>query len=350
MRAVATPIHLRYTRNHSTLSHRDLGNAMRILSGIQPSGRPHLGNYFGALRQYITLQAGNESFYFIASYHALTAVQDPALLRTYTQGVALDFLALGLDPKQAALFAQQDVPEVTELAWILSCVTPMGMLERAVSYKDKIAQGLAPNHGLFAYPVLQAADILIYLSDLVPVGQDQKQHLEMTRDIAGKFNQQFGEVFKVPDPYILDSTAVVPGIDGRKMSKSYGNEIGIFDEGKVLKRKVMSIVTDSAPVEARKDPMISTPFLLLGLLASPEEAAEWEARYRAGGMGYGEVKKRLLELIEEYFAPFRDRRRELEADHDYVRDVLTEGGRRARAVAQQVMHHVREATGLPTTY
>lgn len=323
---------------------------MRILSGIQPSGRPHLGNYFGALRQYITLQEGNEAFYFIASYHALTALQDPALLRDYTLQVAIDFLALGLDPEHAALFTQQDVPEVTELTWILSCVTPMGLLERAVSYKDKIAQGLTPNHGLFAYPVLQAADILIYLSDLVPVGQDQKQHLEITRDIAGKFNQQFGEIFVIPEPYILDSTAVVPGLDGRKMSKSYGNEIGIFEEGRALERKVMSIVTDSTPIEAPKDPATSTPFLLLRLLASPEETAEWEARYRAGGMGYGEIKKRLLQLIDEHFAPFRERRRELEKDPDYVMDVLREGGKRARAVAQGVMHEVREATGLVTTY
>ncbi|MBN1631204.1 MAG: tryptophan--tRNA ligase [Thermoleophilia bacterium] len=323
---------------------------MRVLSGIQPSGRPHLGNYFGALRQYITLQEGNQPFYFIASYHALTAVQDAARLREYTTGVALDFLALGLDPARSALFAQQDVPEVTELTWILSCVTPMGLLERAVSYKDKIAQGLSPNHGLFAYPVPQAADILIYLSELVPVGQDQKQHLEITRDIAGKFNQQFGEVFVMPEPYILDSTAVVPGIDGGKMSKSYDNDIGIFDEGNVLKKKVMSIVTDSAPVEAPKDPSQSTPFLLLSLLASEDETEEWEARYKAGGMGYGEVKKRLLELINDYFGPFRERRRELEKDPDYVTDVLKDGGMRARAVAQQVMDKVREATGLPTTY
>ena len=323
---------------------------MRILSGIQPSGRPHLGNYFGAIRQYISLQSGNEPFYFIASYHALTAVQEPALLREYTLGVALDFLALGLDPVQATLFAQQDVPEVTELAWILSCVTPMGMLERAVSYKDKVAQGITPNHGLFAYPVLQAADILIYLSELVPVGQDQKQHIEMTRDLAGKFNQQFGEVLVVPEPYILDSTAVVPGVDGRKMSKSYGNEVGIFDEGSALKKKVMGIVTDSTPVEEPKDPDTSTPFLLLKLLASPEETAEWDARYKAGGMGYGDVKKRLLVLIDEAFAPYRERRRELEKDPAYVMDVLRDGGKRARAVAQGVMQRVREATGLPTTY
>jgi tryptophanyl-tRNA synthetase len=323
---------------------------MRILSGTQPSGRPHLGNYYGAIRQYISLQTDNDPFYFIASYHALTAVQEPELLRDYTLGVALDFLALGLDPKQATLFAQQDVPEVTELTWILSCVTPMGLLERAVSYKDKIAQGLSPNHGLFAYPVLQAADILIYLSDLVPVGQDQKQHIEMTRDIASKFNQQFGEIFTIPDSYILDETAVVPGIDGRKMSKSYGNEIGIFDEGAVLKKKIMSIVTDSVPVEAPKDPERSTPFLLLRLVASAEETADWEARYKTGGLAYGDVKKRLLELVDSTFAPYRERRHELENDPDYVMDVLTEGGRRARAVAQEVMFRVREATGLPTTY
>lgn len=333
-----------------TISDRDLREDMRILSGIQPSGRPHLGNYYGAIRQYISLQSGNEPFYFIASYHALTAVQNAQRLREYTLGIAMDFLALGLDPKQATLFAQQDVPEVTELTWILSCVTPMGMLERAVSYKDKLAQGISPNHGLFAYPVLQAADILIYLSDLVPVGQDQKQHIEMTRDLAAKFNQQFGQVFTIPEPYILDTTAVVPGIDGRKMSKSYGNEIGIFDEGSELKKKVMSIVTDSTPIEAPKDPHTSTPLILLRLLVSPEEAADWETRYKAGGMGYGEVKKRLLTCIDETFAPFRERRRELEADPEYVMDVLADGGRRARAVAQQVMHRVREVTGLPTTY
>ena len=226
----------------------------------------------------------------------------------------------------------------------------MGLLERAVSYKDKVAQGLAANHGLFAYPVLQAADILIYLSELVPVGQDQKQHLEITRDIAGKFNQQFGEIFVLPEPYILDATAVVPGIDGRKMSKSYGNEIGIFDEGKELKKKVMSVVTDSAPVEAPKDPATSTPFLLLSLFASEDEKKEWQARYQGGGMGYGEVKSRLLQLVDEHFAAFRERRRELAASPDYVLDVLREGGRKARVVAQEVMHRVREATGLPTTY
>lgn len=323
---------------------------MRVLSGTQPSGRLHIGNYFGAIRQYLDLQVENEAFYFIASYHALTTVQDPKELRALTLGVAMDYLALGLDPERAALFTQQDVPAVTELTWILSCVTPVGLLERAVSYKDKVAQGLMANHGLFAYPVLQAADILIYLSNLVPVGQDQKQHIEITRDIAAKFNAQFGEILVIPEPYILEKTAVVPGVDGRKMSKSYGNEIGVFDEDKSLKKKVMSIVTDSAGVENAKDPAESTPYLLLSLMASPDETQEWAERYRKGGMGYGEVKKRLLELLEETFGPYRDRRRELEADPDYVADVLREGGRRARLVANGVMEQVREAVGLPVSY
>ncbi len=323
---------------------------MRILSGIQPSGRLHIGNYFGAMRQHLALQAENEAFYFMASYHALTTVQDPKELRALTIGVATDYLALGLDPKKTVLFTQQDVPEVTELTWMFSCVTPMGLLERATSYKDKVAQGLMANHGLFAYPVLQAADILIYLADLVPVGQDQKQHIEITRDIAQKFNNQFGEIFKIPDAYILEETAVVPGIDGKKMSKSYGNDIGMFEEGKALRKMVMSIVTDSTPVEEPKDPETSTPFLLLKLMASPGELADWEERYRTGGMGYGEVKQRVYELLEETFAPFRERRKELEADPDYVLDVLRDGGLRARAVAHTTMEQVRDAVGLPISY
>jgi tryptophanyl-tRNA synthetase len=323
---------------------------MRILSGIQPSGRLHIGNFFGAMRQHLALQQDNEAYYFIASYHALTTVQDPAQMRQLIRDVATDYLAMGLDPQKTALFRQQDVPQVTELTWILSCVTPMGLLERAVSYKDKIAQGLSPNHGLFAYPVLQAADILIYLSHLVPVGQDQRQHIEMTRDIATKFNNQFGEVFVVPDAYILDSAAVVPGVDGRKMSKSYGNEIGMFEEPRALKKKVMGIVTDSKGVEEPKDPETSTPFLLLRLMAPPEETAEWAERYRRGGVGYGEVKKRVLDLLEETFAPYRERRHELERDPGYVEDVLADGGRRARAVARGVMERVREAVGLDIRY
>jgi tryptophanyl-tRNA synthetase len=323
---------------------------MRVLSGIQPSGRLHIGNYFGAMRHQIALQEEHETMYFIASYHALTTLHDPAQMRAQTLDVALDFLTLGLDPVRTLLFRQQDVPEVTELAWILSCVTPVGLLERAHSYKDKVAQGLSPNHGLFAYPVLMAADILIYLSNWVPVGQDQKQHIEITRDLATKFNNEFGETLVVPDAYIIEETAVVPGIDGRKMSKSYGNEIGIFDEGKTLKKKVMAIVTDSTPVEQPKDPSTSTPYLLLKLVASPEEAAEWEQRYERGGTGYGHVKQRLLELLDTTFAPYRERRRELERDPAYVEDVLAESGRKARALAHQTMQMVREATGLPTSY
>jgi tryptophanyl-tRNA synthetase len=323
---------------------------MRILSGIQPSGRLHIGNYFGAMRQHLQLQAENEAFYFMATYHALTTVKDPDEVRSLTLDVAMDYLALGLDPGRTSLFRQQDVPEVTELSWILSCVTPMGLLERAVSYKDKVAQGLMANHGLFAYPVLQAADILIYRSNVVPVGQDQKQHIEITRDIAAKFNAQYGDVLVIPDAYIIESTAVVPGTDGQKMSKSYGNDIGMFEEGKRLKKKVMGIVTDSSAVEEPKDPETSTPFMLLRLMATPEETDEWAARYRAGGMGYGDVKKRVLELLDETFGPFRERRKALAADPAFVEDVLREGGRRARLVAHQVMEDVREAVGLPISY
>jgi len=322
---------------------------MRVLSGIQPSGRLHIGNYFGAMRHQIALQEEHETMYFIASYHALTTLHEPGEMRALTLDVALDFLTLGLDPARTLLFRQQDVPEVTELAWILSCVTPMGLLERAHSYKDKVSQGLSPNHGLFAYPVLQAADILIYLSNWVPVGQDQKQHIEITRDIATKFNNEFGEILVVPDAYIIEETAVVPGVDGRKMSKSYGNEIGIFEEGTSLKKKVMAIVTDSTPVEEPKDPSASTPYLLLKLVA-PDEAKEWEERYKKGGMGYGQIKRRLFELLEVTFAPYRERRRELERDLDYVEDVLVESGRKARALAHHTMEMVREATGLPIGY
>jgi len=286
----------------------------------------------------------------MASYHALTTVQDPGEMRQNTLDVALDYLTLGLDPTRTLLFRQQDVPEVTELTWIFSCVTPMGLLERAHSYKDKVGRGIMPNVGLFSYPILMAADILIYRSNLVPVGMDQKQHIEITRDIASKFNSRFGDIFPLPDGYILEETAVVPGVDGRKMSKSYGNEIEIFDEGSSLKRRVMSIVTDSTPVEEPKDPETSTPFLLLKLVSSPEEAEYWADRYRAGGMGYGEVKKRLLELLNEFFGPLRDRRRELARDSAYVEDVLRESGRKARSLAHQTMELVREATGFPISY
>lgn len=321
---------------------------MRVLSGIQPSGHLHLGNYFGALRQYLVLQHEQEGFYFLADYHALTSVQDAATLRQWTMDLAMDFLALGLDPEKATIFLQSDVPEVTELAWILSTVTPMGLLERCHAYKDKVAQGLSPNHGLFAYPVLQAADILVYRSHLVPVGQDQKQHIEVTRDIAVKFNNTYGETLTLPEPYILDTTAVVPGIDGEKMSKSYGNTIDLFADEETIRRRFLSIVTDSSRVEDPKDPDRCTVYALFKLFATEEEAAELAAAYRAGGVGYGEVKKRTADKMLDFFAGARRRRRELAADPDYVRDVLREGGKRARAEARHTMEQVRTATGLLT--
>jgi len=319
---------------------------VRVLSGIQPSGRLHIGNYFGAMRQHLQLQAQHDGFYFIADYHALTSNPSPQDLTRHTVDVALDYLALGLDPAKTVFWRQSDVPEVTELTWLLSCVTPMGLLHRCVSYKDKVAQGLAPNHGLFAYPVLQAADILIFKSHLVPVGADQKQHIEVTRDIAQRFNQAYGEVFVIPQDHILESVAVVPGVDGRKMSKSYGNTIEIFESEKTCKAKIMKIVTDSTPVEAPKDPAKCNVFALLRLVAPAEELAQWEGRYRSGGMGYGEAKKRLVELILEYFRPYRQKRDELEQNLDYVRQVLRSGAERARAVAGQTLAEARQAVGL----
>ena len=318
----------------------------RILTGIQPTGTLHLGNYFGAMRPAIALQEEGEAFYFIADYHALTTVQEPDKLRDYNRGVALDFLACGLDPARASFFLQSDVPQVTELAWILSTVTPMGLLERATSYKDKLAHGLAPSHGLFAYPVLMAADILLYDSDVVPVGRDQKQHLEITRDLAVKFNEIYGETFKLPQPRIQENTAFVPGLDGQKMSKSYGNTIEIFADEKVIRKKIMSLVTDSTPVEAPKDPVDSTILALYRLVASPGDVAAMEADFRAGGVGYGEFKKRLFGAVWDFFAPMRRRRDEILAEKGYVDDVLAHGARQARASASHVMQRVRRAVGL----
>ena len=320
---------------------------MRALSGIQPSGKLHLGNYFGAMRQYLELQEqGCECYYFIANYHALTSVTVAAKLRDYTNEIARGYLAVGIDPNHSVFFRHSDVPEVCELAWILSCVTPMGLLQRCVSYKDKVAQGLAPNHGLFAYPVLQAADILIYQSNRVPVGQDQKQHLEVTRDIAIKFNHSYGDILTVPEPYILSEAAVVPGLDGQKMSKSYDNTLELFEPAGAIKKKIMRIVTDSTPVEEPKDPQMCTIFALLKLVVTPEELAAWDQRYRSGGMGYGEAKKDLVQKVNELLEPFRQKFQELERDADYVEDVLVEGGRKARATAQQTMEGVRAATGI----
>jgi tryptophanyl-tRNA synthetase len=318
---------------------------LRVLSGIQPSGRLHIGNFFGAMRQHLQLQAQNEGFYFIADYHALTSGPKPELKQNRLN-VALDYLALGLDPDKTVFWTQSDVPQVTELTWLLSCVTPMGLLQRCVSYKEKIAQGLTATHGLFAYPVLQAADILIFDSQLVPVGADQKQHIEVTRDIAGYFNNTFGETFVMPKDYIIDSVAVVPGLDGRKMSKSYDNTIEIFEPESSVKKKVMRIVTDSTPVESPKDPDKCNVFALLKLVASPEEIAEWDKKYRQGGMGYGEAKKRLVELLLEYFRPYRQKRQELEQNIDYVNKVLKQGAEKAAAIANVTLKRARKACNI----
>ena len=319
---------------------------MRILSGIQPSGKLHIGNFFGAMRQHLQLQAEHSCFYFIADYHALTSNPNPAEIADNTLDVAMDYMALGLDTDKTVFWRQSDVPEVTELTWLLSCITPMGLLQRCTSYKDKVAQGLSPNHGLFAYPVLQAADILIYNSDLVPVGADQKQHIEVTRDIAARFNNTYGEVFIIPKDHIIESVAVVPGIDGQKMSKSYGNTIEIFEPQESIRKKIMKIVTDSTPVEEPKDPDKCNVFALLKLVASPDELTDWENKYRSGGMGYGEAKKRLAELIIELFEPYRDKRAELENNIDHVKEVLADGAGRAKTVAAQTLAAARKAVGL----
>ncbi len=319
---------------------------MRILSGIQPSGVLHIGNYFGMMQPGIALQAEGEAFYFIADYHALTSLRDPKALRENSRRVALDFLACGLDPERAALFRQSDVPQVTELAWILSTVAPMGLLERAHSYKDKVARGMTASVGLFNYPVLMAADILIYDSDIVPVGKDQKQHIEITRDLALKMNETYGEIFKLPEPRIQAATEVVPGIDGQKMSKSYHNNIDIFGDETETRKRVMSVVTDSTPVEAPKDPARSTVFQLYSLCATKNEIAEMRDRFQKGGTGYGDFKKELFEKLWEYFEPMRKRREEILADKSYIDTVLSRGAKRANQVANQVMQRVRGAVGL----
>ncbi len=319
---------------------------MRILSGIQASGVLHIGNYFGMMRPAIALQAQGEAFYFIADYHALTTVRDPKALRKNADRVALDFLACGLDPERATLFRQSDVPQVTELAWILSTVAPMGLLERSHSYKDKLARGLAATVGLFNYPVLMAADILIYDSDVVPVGKDQKQHIEITRDLAVKMNEIFGEIFKLPEARIQAATEVVPGIDGQKMSKSYGNNIDIFGDEKETRKRVMSIVTDSTPVDAPKDPATSIIFKLYSLVASEDEIAQMRDQFLKGGAGYGDFKKLLFEKLWEYFAPMRKRREEILSDKSYIDNVLAQGAKRANEVADQIMQRLRLAVGL----
>jgi tryptophanyl-tRNA synthetase len=319
---------------------------MRVLSGIQPTGRFHWGNYFGAIRQYIALQGNAQSFYFIADWHALTTIRDGAKLRQLRYDAALDLLALGLDPAQATLFFQSDVPEVAELQWLLMTVTPMGLLEKCHAYKDKKAKGLAADAGLFTYPVLMAADILAYDSDVVPVGVDQVQHIEVARDIALRINNFYGEVLVLPNARTLDDSAKVPGTDGEKMSKSYDNTIDCFEEPKKLRKKIMAIKTDSTPVEEPKLPEICSVFTLYKLFATPEQQATLAARYRAGGMGYGEAKQALYDAADAWFAPARARRAELAADLPFVQSVLDDGAARAREKARDVLGRLRRACGL----
>jgi tryptophanyl-tRNA synthetase len=319
---------------------------MRILSGIQPSGTLHLGNYFGMMRPAIELQEKGEAFYFIADYHSMTSLFDAAERRQNSLDVALDFLACGLDPKKSVFFRQSDVPGVTELAWILSSLTPMSLLEKCVAYKEKVAKGIPANHGVFAYPVLMAADILIYDSNVVPVGQDQKQHVEVTRDIAIKFNEGYGETFVIPEPQIRGETAKVPGIDGQKMSKSYGNTVEIFGEEKALRKKVMSIKMDSRPpAEPKPDAGQNLAIQLLTVIDAGA-GREYGEKLRAGGLGYGDLKKKLFEVYWEHFAAARARRAELAANLDYVNGVLKDGAARAQAVAQKVLKRARQASGL----
>ncbi len=319
---------------------------MRVLTGIQPSGIPHLGNYFGAIRSSLALQEKNEPYLFIADLHALTTSSDPQLLRDNVRTLALDWLACGLDPEKTVFFRQSDVPEVTELSWYLANVTPVGLLERAHSYKDKLAKGFAAHAGLFTYPLLMAADILLYQTNLVPVGKDQKQHLEITRDIAIKFNLQYGEVFTIPEELTSDEVAVIPGTDGQKMSKSYDNTIPIFGNAKQIRKTVMNIVTDCKGLEEPKDPAGCNVVTLYRLFATPEEVAEMEAKYRAGNYGYGHAKQALFEKMQAYFAPMQKRRDELAADPGYIDAVLKNGAERARAVASVTLDKARRAVGI----
>ncbi len=319
---------------------------MRVLSGIQPTGRPHWGNYFGAIRQYIDLQDEQESYYFVANLHALTTVREPQLLSGYTLDAAIDLLALGLDPSRATLFVQSEVPEVSELCWLLLTGAPMGLLERCHAYKDKKAKGLTADAGLFTYPVLMAADILAYDADTVPVGDDQLQHVEVCRDLAGSFNHQFGQVFVMPKAKILDASAKVPGTDGEKMSKSYNNTLEIFEDPQAQRKKIMRITTDSRPIEQPKEPQGDHLFQLYSLVATETEREAMAALYRRGGFGYGDVKKSLADAADRYFAAPRARRQELAAHEDRVREILADGAARARKKAAQVLARAKQACGL----
>jgi tryptophanyl-tRNA synthetase len=319
---------------------------MRVLSGIQPTGRFHWGNYFGAIRQYIDLQHGNEAYYFIANLHALTTVRDPKLLQSLTLDAALDLVALGLDPAKAMLFVQSDVPEVSELCWLLMTQAPLPMLENCHAYKDKVSKGLTADTGLFTYPVLMAADILIYDSDVVPVGQDQVQHIEVARDLAGSFNHRYGETFVLPKAKVLEASAKVPGTDGEKMSKSYNNTIEIFEEPKGMRKKIMRIATDSRPMEQPKEPDGDHLFQLYSLFANDAEREEMAALYRRGGFGYGQIKTALADVADRYFATARERRNELAASPQRIAEVLADGAERARRKAKEVLLRAQKACGV----
>jgi tryptophanyl-tRNA synthetase len=318
----------------------------RILSGIQPSGKLHIGNYFGMMKPMIEFQEKHDLFCFLANYHAMTSSDDGKMLRENTVEAAIDFLALGLNPDKCHFWVQSDIPEVTQLTWILLCHTSHGLLERSHSFKDKVAHGIVPSAGLFTYPVLMAADILIYKSNLVPVGKDQKQHLEITRDIAQSFNVKFGETFVVPEPKISDEIALIPGIDGQKMSKSYNNAIYIFEEEKELKKKVMKIVTDSTPVEDPKDPEKCSVFALYKLFADKNKTEEMRGRYKKGGMGYGEAKKELFGMIWEYFKDAREKRKLLEKNKNDIHAILQKGAEKTRKIAKMTLDEIKEKVGL----
>ena len=320
----------------------------RILSGLQPSGQLHLGNYAGAIRQFVDMQGEYEIFVFVASYHAMTSTRDPQVLRENIRQIVIDYIAFGLDPKQANIYLQQDVPQVTELAWMLSCVCPKHMMDKATSYKDKTAKGLSASIGLYTYPILQAADILSVDPDLVPVGEDQIQHIEITRDLAQKFNNLYGDVFKVPEHRVRADAGVLPGVDGQKMSKSYGNIIDPFLPEKKLRKTINKVVTDSTPMEDIKEPETCTVYKIFKALAGADEqrTIDLAARYREGGMGYGEAKKALADLILDHFGPARQKREELIADPGYVQQVLSDGAAAAREKVCAVTQRARQAVGL----
>jgi tryptophanyl-tRNA synthetase len=319
---------------------------MRIVSGIQPSGTIHLGNYFAMMKPAIEMQDDYETYLFIADLHALTVLPDPEVLKDRIFNVAVDFLACGINPEKTVFFRHSKIHQETELTWILHCLTPMGLLERCHSYKDKVANGLKPNHGLFAYPVLMAADILLYKGEIIPVGRDQKQHVEVARDIAQRFNNKYGDIFVLPEEKIRENVAVVPGLDGRKMSKSYNNTIEIFGNPKKLRKKFMSIVTDSKGLDDPKDPETCPVYALYKLFASDSQLEEMAGKYRAGGFGYGHAKQELYEMFIEYFKPFATKREELLNDRGYVESILADGAEKAAAVAESTMKQVKEAVGL----